>query len=53
MFPSYCEVEKTGSYLFLARQTLSQLFGERKKWIPAILRLKNLVHNCQEQGKRL
>ena len=26
---------------------------EREKWIPAIWRLKNVVHNCQEQGKRL
>ena len=24
-----------------------------KKWIPAIRRPKNVVHNCQEQGKRL
>ena len=23
-----------------------QLFGEREKWIPAIWRLKNVVHNC-------
>ena len=53
MFPSYLEVEKTGSQLFRASQTLLQLFGERKKWIPAIWRLKNVVHNCQEQGKRL
>ena len=30
-----------------------QLFGEREKWIPAIWRLKNVVHNCQEQGKIL
>ena len=29
------------------------VFGERKKWIPAIWRPKNVVHNCQEQGKRL
>ena len=36
MFPSYLEVGKTGSQLFRARQTLLQLFGERKKWIPAI-----------------
>ena len=36
MFPSYLEVEKTGSQLFRARQTLLQLFGDRKKWIPAI-----------------
>ena len=53
MFPSYLEVEKTGSQLFRARQTLLQLFGERKKWIPAIWKSKNLLHNCQEQGKRL
>ena len=26
---------------------------ERKKWIPAIWTPKNVVHNCQEQGKRL
>ena len=53
MFPSYLEVEKTGSQLFRARQTLLQLFGERKMWIPAIWTPKNVVHNCQEQGKRL
>ena len=53
MFPSYLEVEKTGSQLFRARQTLLQLFGERKMWIPAIWRPKNVVNNCQEQGKRL
>ena len=44
---------KTGSQLFRTCQTLMQLFGEREKWIPAIWRLKNVVHNCQEQGKRL
>ena len=53
MFPSYLEVEKTGSQLFRASQTLLQLFGERKKWISAIWRPKNVVHNCKEQGKRL
>ena len=53
MFPSYLEEEKTGSQLFRAGQTLLQLFGERKKWIPAISRPKYVVHNCQEQGKRL
>ena len=36
MDPSYLKVEKTGSELFLARNTASQLFGDRKKWIPAI-----------------
>ena len=53
MFPSYLEVGKTGSQLFRAWQTLLQLFGDLKKWIPAIRRPKYLVHNCQEQGKRL
>ena len=53
MLASYLEVVKTGSQLFLTCQTLMQLFGEREKWIPAIWKLKNVVHNCQEQGKRL
>ena len=53
MFPSYLEVEKTDSQLFRTLQTLLQLFGERKKLIAAIWRPKNVVHNCQEQGKRL
>ena len=53
MFPSYLEVGKTGSLLFRARQTLLQLFGDIKKWIPAIWRPKNVVHNCFEQGKIL
>ena len=30
-----------------------RLFGQRKKWIPPIWRSKYVVHNCQEQGKRL
>ena len=53
MFPNYLEVEKTGSYLFRAKHTLLQLFKERKKWIPTIWRLKSVVYNCQEEGKRL
>ena len=53
MFPSYLEEEKNGSQLFRARQTLLQLYGEKKKWIPAIWRQKNIVNICQEQGKRL
>ena len=32
--------------------TVAAIWGE-KKWIPAIWRPKNVVHNCQEQGKRL
>ena len=51
MFPSYLQVGKNGSQLFRTRQTLLQLFRDRKKWIPAIWRSKNVVHNCQEQGK--
>ena len=46
----------SGKNCFLAISCLTntlQLFGERKKWIPAIWRPKNVVHNCQEQGKRL
>ena len=53
MFPSYLEVEKNGSYYFEPDKHMLQLFGERKKWIPAIWRLRKVVHNCQEQGKRL
>ena len=53
MFPNYLEVEKTGSQLFQACQTLLQLFEERKKWNPAIQRPKNAVHNSLEQGKSL
>ena len=40
----------SGKNWFLA---ILKLFGERKKWISAIWRPKNVVHNCQEQGKRL
>ena len=32
--------------------TVAAIWRE-KKWIPAIWRPKNKVHNCQEQGKRL
>ena len=32
--------------------TVAALWRE-KKWISAIWRPKNVVHNCQEQGKRL
>ena len=55
MFPSYFEVEKTGpSYLLEPdKHCCSYLEREKKKWIPAIWRPKNVVHNCQEQGKRL
>ena len=51
MFLTQFKVEKSGSQLFRASKTLLQLLGERKKWMPAIWRLKNIVYNCQEQGK--
>ena len=59
MFPSYLEVEKTvPSYFkpekhcrcYLKREKIMQY---KTNWIPAIWRLNNVVHNCQEQGKRL
>ena len=73
MFPSYFEVEKTGSQLFRALQTLLQLFGEKKKWISAIwkpinqlstvrskekdydiyLKTEKLVHSNQEHEKNV
>ena len=46
----------SGKNWFLPISSLTntvELFGERKKWIPAIWRPKNIVHNSQEQGKRL
>ena len=57
------EHEKSVSQLFGSKKnwflaissltnTLAAIWGE-KKWIPAIWRPKNVVHNCQEQGKRL
>ena len=41
---------------FLAIQSLTitvAAIWREKKWIPAIWRPNNVVHNCQEQGKRL
>ena len=57
------EHEKSVSHLFgskknwflaISRQTntVAAIWRE-KKWIPAIWRPKYVVHNCQEQGKRL
>ena len=45
---------ESGKNWFLAISSLTitvAVFGERKKWIPSICRPKNLVHNCQEEGK--
>ena len=57
------EHEKIVSQLFESRKnwflaisrltnTVAAIWRE-KKWIPAIWSPKNVVHNCQEQGKRL
>ena len=57
------EHEKSVSQLFGSKKnwflaisslinTVAAIWRE-KKWIPAIWRPKNVVHNCQEQGKRL
>ena len=46
----------SGKNWFLAISSLTNTVAaiwREKKWIPAIWRPKNLVHNCQEQGKRL
>ena len=45
---------ESGKNWFLAISSLTitvAVFGERKKWTPSICRPKNLVHNCQEEGK--
>ena len=51
MFPSYLEVEKTGFSLFRALETLLQLFGERKMWVPAIWRPKNEFTSVRNKEK--
>ena len=46
----------SGKNWFLAISSLTNSVASiwrEKKWIPAIWRPKNVVHNCQEQGKRL
>ena len=46
----------SGKNWFLAILSLTNTVAamwREKKWIPAIWRPKNVVHNCQEQGKRL
>ena len=46
----------SGKNWFLAISSLTNTvtaIWREKMWIPAIWRPKNLVHNCQEQGKRL
>ena len=46
----------SGKNWFLAMQSLTNTVAAiwiEKKLIPAIWRPKNVIHNCQEQGKRL
>ena len=46
----------TGKKWFLSISSLTNTVAalwREKKWIPAIWRPKNVVHNCQEQGKIL
>ena len=46
----------SGKDWFLAISSLTNTVAaiwSEKKWVPAIWRPKNAVHNCQEQGKRL
>ena len=46
----------SGKNWFLAISSLTNtvaVIQREKKWIPAIWIPKNVVHNCQNQGKRL
>ena len=46
----------SGKNWFLAISSVTNTFAaiwRLQKWIPAIWRPKNVVHNCQEQEKRL
>ena len=63
LFQNNKEHEKKFSHLFGSAKhwfvaissltnTVAAIWRE-KKWIPAISRTKNVVHNSQEQGKRL
>ena len=63
LFHSQQEQEKkvfqlfgSGKNWFLAISSLTNTVAaiqREKNWITAIWRPKNVVHNCQEQGKRL
>ena len=53
MFPSYVEVEKTGSQLFFSLTNTVASIWREKKVDPCYLEIKYVVHNSQEKGKRL
>ena len=47
---------RSGKNWFLAISSMTNTVAtiwREKKWMPAIWRPKNVVHNSQEQGKRL
>ena len=53
MFPSYLEVEKKWFLAILSLKNTVAAIWREKKVDPCFLLLKNVVHNCQEQGKSL
>ena len=53
---NFSQLFESGKNWLLAISSLTNTvaaISREKKWIPAIWRPKNAVHNCQEQGKRL
>ena len=49
------QVFGSGKNWFLANSSMTNTvvsICREKKWIPAIWRPKNVVHNCQNKGKR-
>ena len=53
MFPAIWKSKKLVPSYFEPDKHCCSYFLERKKWIRAIWKPKNVVYNCQEQGKRL
>ena len=53
MFPSYFEVEKLVPSYFEPDKLCCSYLEREKSGSLQIWRRKNVVHNCQEQGKRL
>ena len=52
-FPATWNWKKLVTSYFEPDKHCSSYLEKEKKWIPAIWRPKNVVHNCQEQGKRI
>ena len=53
MFPQHIGSVKNWFLAISSMTNTVAAIWREKKWIPAIWRPKNVVHNCQEQGKRL